>query len=82
MGLGLAFIGATLGDFGDGRLGDFQLGIRRPDRNGFLLHTKNHAEDSARRDNFVARLDGLEQVEAGLGELSEAAGVTEAQLGG
>ena len=57
----------TLGDFGDGRLGDFQLGVRRPDRHGFFLYTEDHAEDSARRDYLVARLDRLEQGRVFLG---------------
>ena len=50
-------------------LGDFHFGVRRTERNRVVLHRDDDADDAARRDDFVSRLERFEQFLLLLGTL-------------
>jgi len=60
-GSGLAGFTGPLGDFGDSRFEDFQLGISRTDGKGLVFDTDDDADDAAAGHNFVATAEGLHQ---------------------
>src|SRR5215510_11993884 len=51
---------AAFGDFGDGRLKDLQLGVRRTDGDAFFLYGHHGGDDAAGGQDLVAGLDGFE----------------------
>src|SRR5436190_10963112 len=59
---GLGDFARALRYFGNSGLQDFELGVRRPDRNGLFLDADDHANDPAGGHDFVPRFERFEEL--------------------
>ena len=57
---GFAGFAATLDDFGNGGLGDFEFGIRGADGQGFIFDGDDDGDNAAAGDDLIARAHGFE----------------------